>query len=207
MNKQDRIIELAKQAAEDSPFQPDVPYSSMFLLKAVSYLTPHYTFMYLIAKEFKPKLTVEIGTEWGIGATYLSLGNPEGDVCTIDPAPEPREILMGYSFYKDLKNIEIITANSQDVPGRFQDESIDLLYIDGDHRYEYEKKDYELYLPKVKKGGLIMIDDIRSDPGAEQVWEEVKETKLELSDIVRPVKEDFFHADRGKGFGVVLKGE
>lgn len=204
MNKREKIKELAQIAIDDDPFLPDVPYGSLWLLKAISYLTPHYSLMYLIAKEFKPDLMVEIGTEWGLGATYLSLGNPDGMVCTIDQSEEPRKILEAYSFFKDLGDIEIITGRSQEMSERFDDESIDLLYIDGDHRYEYEKQDYDLYFPKVKRGGLIIIDDMRSDPGAELVWEEIKEPKMEVSEV-RPNKPDYFHSGRGKGFGIVFK--
>jgi hypothetical protein len=32
---------------------------------------------------------------------------------------------------------------------------LDMVYIDGNHAYEYVKKDIELYTPKVKHGGLI----------------------------------------------------
>jgi len=32
---------------------------------------------------------------------------------------------------------------------------LDFLYIDGNHSYDYVKKDIELYYPKIKKGGYI----------------------------------------------------
>ena len=35
------------------------------------------------------------------------------------------------------------------------DESLDFCFIDGNHSYEFVKEDIELYLPKVKKGGLF----------------------------------------------------
>lgn len=37
----------------------------------------------------------------------------------------------------------------------FRDESLDFVYIDGAHDYDSVKRDIELYLPKVKKGGYI----------------------------------------------------
>lgn len=39
-------------------------------------------------------------------------------------------------------------------------ECIDFLFIDGDHTYEGVKKDFEMYSPFVKKGGLIAFHDI-----------------------------------------------
>ena len=59
---------------------------------------------------------------------------------------------------------------------RFEDGSIDLLHIDGNHEYESVKKDFETWLPKLQKGGLILIHDIlveRQDYGVKQFWEEI----------------------------------
>lgn len=41
----------------------------------------------------------------------------------------------------------------------FNDESFDFVYIDANHKYEYVKKDIELWLPKVRKGGILAGHD------------------------------------------------
>lgn len=41
----------------------------------------------------------------------------------------------------------------------FPDESIDFLLIDGDHTYEAVKQDIIMFVPKMRKGGLIAGDD------------------------------------------------
>lgn len=43
---------------------------------------------------------------------------------------------------------------------------IDLLFIDGDHRYEGVKQDFLLYRQLVREGGLIMFHDIVPDHGS-----------------------------------------
>jgi predicted O-methyltransferase YrrM len=42
----------------------------------------------------------------------------------------------------------------------FADESIDILHIDGNHTPDIALSDAEMYLPKVKKGGYIWLDDV-----------------------------------------------
>ena len=61
----------------------------------------------------------------------------------------------------DYKFIELIKglSNDKDIVNKFEDNSIDAIYIDGDHSYEGVKSDLELYYPKVKKNGLILCDD------------------------------------------------
>lgn len=41
----------------------------------------------------------------------------------------------------------------------FKDESLDMVFIDADHRYSFVKKDIEMWLPKVKQGGIIAGHD------------------------------------------------
>lgn len=41
----------------------------------------------------------------------------------------------------------------------FADESLDFVYIDGNHAYDYVKQDMELWWPKLKKGGLFAGHD------------------------------------------------
>ena len=53
--------------------------------------------------------------------------------------------------------------------------NLDFVYLDGNHRYEYVKKDIDLYLPKVRSGGVIGGHDYKS---------------LELG-VIRAVNESF----------------
>ena len=43
------------------------------------------------------------------------------------------------------------------------DETLDFCYIDADHRYEAVKRDIEMWLPKVRPGGLICGHDYVND--------------------------------------------
>ena len=59
-------------------------------------------------------------------------------------------------------------------------EPIDFLFIDGDHSYEGAIRDFELYSPMVRPGGLVMFHDIRrhTNPdayGVHRLWNELKE--------------------------------
>ena len=51
----------------------------------------------------------------------------------------------------------------------FQDESIDILHIDGNHSEESALRDAVLYFPKVKMGGYIWFDDVNWNTTAQAV--------------------------------------
>ncbi|WP_146062718.1 class I SAM-dependent methyltransferase [Aeromonas hydrophila] len=54
---------------------------------------------------------------------------------------------------------QVIRACSKDVYENFTDQSIDFIHIDGNHDYSCVTSDIHLYLPKVKVGGVIIMDD------------------------------------------------
>jgi predicted O-methyltransferase YrrM len=61
----------------------------------------------------------------------------------------------------NLKNtISLVRNKSEDYYDNLEIETIDILHIDGNHGEEYVTKDIQLYLPLVKKGGYIIMDDI-----------------------------------------------
>lgn len=55
--------------------------------------------------------------------------------------------------------ITIIRDKSENYHKNIDKESIDVLHIDGNHDEEYVTKDILNYLPLVKKGGYIIMDD------------------------------------------------
>jgi predicted O-methyltransferase YrrM len=134
-----------------------------------------------------PKICVEIGVFGGSSiyptACALKYLN-EGKVHAIDPWSN-EECTKGYSptdpnyiwwnkvpqeeIYRGFKDMlhryklvpfcTILRMTSQQAVDQFQDETIDILHIDGNHTELVALKDVQLFLPKVKKGGYIWFDD------------------------------------------------
>ncbi|MFW5891394.1 MAG: class I SAM-dependent methyltransferase [bacterium] len=50
-------------------------------------------------------------------------------------------------------------GNSMEKVKDFADESVDFIYIDGDHKYQSVKKDFKKWYPKLRKGGLFAAHD------------------------------------------------
>lgn len=61
---------------------------------------------------------------------------------------------------KDLRSvITPIRNNSIDSAKNFENESLDMVFIDACHEYDYVKKDIETWYPKVKNGGILAGHD------------------------------------------------
>lgn len=77
--------------------------------------------------------------------------------------------------------VQFIRKFSEEAAKLIADESLDFVYIDGNHQYEFVKKDIEAWYPKVKKGGIIGGDDYTLCP----------ETEMEKFGIFKAVHEFF----------------
>jgi len=63
------------------------------------------------------------------------------------------------------------------------------LFIDWDHSYEGVKKDFEMYLPLVKEGGIVAFHDILSEEEVNRFWNEIKNMH-ESQEIINNVKKE-----------------
>ena len=70
-------------------------------------------------------------------------------------------------FNKFGNRVEFLRMTSSEAAALFQDESVDYVYIDGNHGYQYAEEDIRLWYPKVKKGGVLCGDDVYSNDLAE----------------------------------------
>jgi hypothetical protein len=78
----------------------------------------------------------------------------------------------------------------------FDDGTIGLLHIDGEHTYEAVKRDFVRWWPKVKPGGVVLMHDAAERHNDFGVWKLLEELQREL-----PVAE-FVHSH---GLGIVVK--
>lgn len=62
-------------------------------------------------------------------------------------------------FLNPYKNCTIIRKTSMDAFDDFEDESLDFVYIDGDHDFRHTAEDIYEWNKKVKKGGVISGHD------------------------------------------------
>jgi len=115
---------------------------------------PYYRFFYHLSKLTQPDLSVELGTNHGVAAACLAISNPAGKVITLDI--EYRDIFEGC----ELSNIEFLRQNSLDKVPLKENKVIDLLFIDTSSKGSQNLNEFMHWLPYVKPGGIIFIDDI-----------------------------------------------
>ena len=133
-------------------------------------------------KPLNPKIIVEIGLyQCRLLKICEEIFCPDLQI-GIDDTKEAIE----YAKKLNAKAIILAPVKSQDektiqkVLKILNGDKIDFLIIDGDHRYDYVKKDFEIYQQFINKRSFIMFHDIavsNDDPSfceVQRYWESIK---------------------------------
>jgi len=119
------------------------------------------------------KVGVEIGVEQA--HFLLRLANVGLKVTGVDPwhhydgyrNKDYQERIDGYyedakEKVKDLNNVTLMRKTSMEAAEEFKNGSLDFVYIDGNHAFEYVAADIATWTKKVRKGGIIAGHDYAS---------------------------------------------
>lgn len=125
----------------------------------------------LFMKEYfdsKELTGLEIGVEYGYNAKSILQELPIKKLYLLDlwSKNEQYENLLYHFYSKNLLGNKVIMVknNSQTYYNKFENNSLDFIYIDGNHTYEYVYKDIYNYFNKIKIGGIIAGHDTFTYP-------------------------------------------
>jgi predicted O-methyltransferase YrrM len=132
--------------------------------------------IYRLSKHTNPKIAIELGTCLGITSAYLSKASPEAEIITIEGCPQTAAVAKNNFNELDLANIELHVGNFDLIlPDIIEKQStLDLVYIDGNHRKDATLNYFKWCLPKVTENSLLIFDDIYWSDGMKEAWEEIK---------------------------------
>jgi len=116
-------------------------------------------FLQMLMYMLQPKNVLEIGTFTGYSAVAMALAMPEnGKLITIDNNEEIESMAKGFFKEAGLENkiIMLMGDATEIVPGLKK--QFDLVFIDADKEQYIDY--YNAVLPKVRKGGFILADNV-----------------------------------------------
>ena len=187
----------------------DIASSTNTLLAALTYAGTHINkdlqgkawvghtpFAYWLVAALKPKTLVELGTHGG--GSYFSFCQSVIDN-KLDTKTYAIDTWMGEkqagfyseSLFKKVMdfNIEhfdnfstLMKMTFDEALNEFDDNSVDLLHIDGFHSYEAVSNDFRTWYPKLSKEAIVLFHDtheIKPGFGVHQFWDELKKEHLE----------------------------
>lgn len=164
---------------------PTVAMAGVYIEEASRMSSPIYELFVIsaISALLKPQTVFEIGTYLGASALMIAKNIPEeSKVFTLDLPPEklsdnnimnPDNVASPYQVGELLREEDVDSQKVQQLYGdstRFDyspyKDKIDLIFIDGNHEYDYVKTDSLNAFEMLRPGGCIIWDDYYWDYGA-----------------------------------------
>lgn len=132
--------------------------------------------LFRIAKYYRLKTIVELGTSLGITTSYLASGDEDAKVFTLEGSKNIAKIAQQNFKKNSLKNIHLLQGIFEKTLPELlsQIQEVDLLFIDGNHRKKPTLEYFESFLKKAHPNSIFIFDDIHWSQQMEEAWEEIQ---------------------------------
>lgn len=155
----------------------------------------YYCFLFELTKLIEPEFVVELGNREGMSTIMFASGLGTGSqMTTVDVKQNLRFVPK---HIKNDSRIKFLFGDdlSPAITNNFQENSIDILFIDTLHTSEHLEKELELYVPFLKDEALILLDDITMEFRAgnlKAAWQKIEHEKINKPEL------------HNSGFGIVF---
>lgn len=132
--------------------------------------------LFRMVRHYHSQTVIELGTSLGITTSYLALANPAANLITFEGAGAVAHTAKQNFESLQLSNISLIEGNFDDtlLPVLERLPSVDLAFIDGNHRREPTERYFHSLLTKTGNDSILVFDDIHWSREMEKAWETVK---------------------------------
>jgi predicted O-methyltransferase YrrM len=130
-----------------------------------------------IAKHYQCNNIIELGTSLGISSAYMATANPFCKVYTCEGSKNIAQLAKENFKKLFIENIEVLEGefNKSYTQALEHCNTVDLLYVDGNHQYQPTINYFEQALPKLHNSSIVIFDDIHWSKGMEDAWEHIKQ--------------------------------
>lgn len=154
---------------------PSIPWSDMDMERLPDQVRTQpqmARFFSWLAENRNPDLIVEVGTAFGISAMYWAHGlrASGGRLLTFDPNPKWHKLAVDHLSVFGPKVSAVLGTFEDNIEVTAGDTPIDIAFVDAIHTQKFVSAQIELLIPRMKDGGLILMDDITFSDDMADCW-------------------------------------
>lgn len=159
----------------------------------VSPWSGHRNFVYDLLKYMEPKKIIELGTHYGCSFFAMCQSIKDNqlndtEIFAVDTwkgdeqaGHYGEEVWNKVNEIRDVVYTEVkvkfLKMYFDEANSLFENETFDLIHIDGLHTYEAVSHDFSVWLSKLKKNGIVLFHDVHSELnyGSDRFWKEIQQ--------------------------------
>lgn len=132
--------------------------------------------LYRLAKAYGGSHILELGTSVGMGTAYLTAGNPESIITSIEGCSQTQGIAASHPSLQLNQQVRLMNLSFDESLRVLQKEKaqFDMVFIDGDHTREATLRYFEQLRPMLHQDSLLVFDDIHWSMGMEEAWAKIQ---------------------------------
>jgi len=132
--------------------------------------------LYYLVNTLKPVNILELGTSVGISTLYMAMAGEKSRVWTIEGCADKVRIANDNIQTLGMNNIYLYNGWFDEQLPRVLHHmpSVDMVFMDGDHKMENTLNYFELILDFVHNDTILVLDDIHWSSGMESAWDEIR---------------------------------
>ena len=161
--------------------RPRVAYDIAMHARSAATWTANGRFLAALVRFARSSRIVEIGTAYGMSSLFMATELvPDGTIATIEVSEPQRTLSRELLEKEEPHRVHTIHAWSHEAVDQVRNilGTATLLFHDGGHSGEAYVRDFDLYLPIMESGGIVLFDNIRwdnrlwaaSDPKTYEGW-------------------------------------
>lgn len=137
--------------------------------------------IHALAKLLQPRSYLEIGTRYGYSLGAIVHGSNQLErAVSVDIVDRKSQITENIETIRHIDRLEVLNSSSEEFD---TEEQFDMVYVDGDHKYQTALKDMRKFWKNVKPGGLMLVDDTINER-----WDGISYTEEDIG-VYKAVKE------------------
>jgi hypothetical protein len=198
-------------SAFPDPLLHPIVFSTPRRLSQVTAWQEHIPFAMYLVDVLRPRTIVELGTHHGDSYCAFcqavdELGLPTKAYAVDTWRGDPHSGVYSEEVLHDLRAhhdplyggfSELIRGTFEEARPLFHDGALDLVHIDGCHRYEAARSDFDSWLPTLSERGVVVLHDTTVRAADFGVWRLLEELRDRFPTF------EFVH---GNGLAIVLTG-
>ena len=152
---------------------PSMFWKPEYIEPSFNHWIGHMPFAFWVVEALKPNCIVELGTHYGnsyfcfcqaverlgLVTSSFAVDTWEGDIHMGAYGNEVFSQVETHNLGRYSGFSTLVRSTFDQALPHFEDESIDLLHIDGTHTFESVRHDFETWLPKLSKRAVVLFHD------------------------------------------------